>query len=265
MITLTYDDAVARVRLSATVVGTVAYAVIDRSLTGWRWTTVRGGGRRAPAAGAVALDDYEFPPGKPVTYRVRGYTSGNVLVSTETAVITAVIDRVWLKSVARPFLNRAVTVRTAPAISQPTRSGSFAIKGRSLPVEVAEVRGPREWELEVRTDDPGDTRALELMLALGDVLYLQVPPTYDGDVPTGYVKVGTSSHRRLSQLPGDRRRVWSLPMSERAAPGPDVVGAAATWATLLAEFGTWADVIATFATWADVAAYVADPETVIVP
>ncbi|MBG0560731.1 hypothetical protein [Actinoplanes aureus] len=263
-VTLTYDSTLARVRVSATVGGTVAYAVVDRSVNGIRWTTIRGGDHLAPAGGVVASNDYEFPPGVAITYRVRGYSDAGVLLSTETAVITAVIERVWLKSVARPFLNRPVTVLDRPQVSRKNRGGLFEIKGRSLPIVVSEVRGPAEWELRVRTDSPAQTRALELLLAVGDVLYVQVPDDYD-DVPGGYVSVGTTGRRRLSALPGDRRQVWALPMTEVAPPGPDVVGATVTWQSLLAEFGTWADVLAFFATWADVLEYVADPETVIVP
>jgi hypothetical protein len=156
----------------------------------------------------------------------------------------------------------AVRGRT-PAIARKARAGVFEVKGRSLPVVVSEVRGPREWTLQVRTDTPADTRALDLLLASGDVLYVQVPPGYD--LPGGYVTVGAITQQRISALPGDLRSVWVLPMTEVAAPGPDVVGYTATWAGLLAAFPTWADLVAAFPTWADAAEYVSDPETVIVP
>ncbi|HEY3484348.1 MAG TPA: hypothetical protein VGK49_03140, partial [Ilumatobacteraceae bacterium] len=60
-------------------------------------------------------------------------------------------------------------------------------------------------------------------------------------------------------------RTFQLPMTEVAAPGPEVVGSTVTWETLIAEFGTWANVLAEFGTWEEVAEYVADPEIVIVP
>jgi hypothetical protein len=263
-VTLTVDDALARVRLVATVGGTVAYAVIDRSTNDVRWTTVRGGSVVVPASLAVRLDDYEFPPGVATTYRVRSYTSGNALVSTETAVITASITRVWLKSVARPFLNRPVVLMNRPEISARSRNGRFDIKGRSLPIVVSEVRGPAEWTLRVRTADAADTRALELMLASGDVLCVQAPADVD-DVPTGHVDVGDTSRRRVSALAGDRRQDFVLSMTEVAAPGADVVGVTATWDSVKLEFATWNAVKTEFATWADLLEHVADPETVIVP
>ena len=263
-VTLTYDSALARVRITATVPGTALYATIDRSTNGIRWTTVRGAGDLAASLGTAAADDYEFPPGIPVTYRVRSYSGAVVLLSTETEVTTAAIDRPWLKSVSRPYLNRPVAIRgRTPAISRKARAGIFAVRGRSLPVVVSEVRGPREWELQVRTDTPADTRGLELLLASGDVLYVQVPPGYD--LPGGYVTAGDVTQQRISALPGDLRSVWSLPMTEVAAPGPDVVGYTATWAGISAAFGSWTGLIAEFSSWPDAAEYVSDPETVIVP
>jgi hypothetical protein len=263
-VTITYDSSLARIRISATAAGGTAYAVVDRSSNGIRWTVIRGAGHLIPASGALTADDYEFPPGTPVTYRVRAYSAADVLLATETAAATAAIDRPWLKSVSRPFLNRPMAVQgRTPAVSRKARAGVFEIKGRSLPVVVSEVRGPREWTLQVRTDTPADTRGLELLLASGDVLYVQVPPGYD--LPGGYVTVGAVTQQRISALPGDLRSVWMLPMTEVAAPGPDVVGYTATWSSLLAEFGSWTAVTAAFGTWAEVAEFVADPETVIVP
>lgn len=262
-VTLSYEATLARVKVSATVDPTVAYASVERTVDDIRWTTVRGGAALTPAAGAVAVDDYEFPPGVAATYRVRGYSPVDVLLSTETAVITAVIERVWLKSVARPYLNTEVVVFDYSEVSRKSRATVFQVEGRTLPVVVSSVRSSRAWDLRVRTQDPAAARALDLLLAGGDILYVQVPAGWD--VPGGYVSVGDVAHKRVSRLRDDLRELWTLPMLEAAAPGPDVVGYAATWAGLLADFGSWTAVAAAFPTWADVMEYVADPETVIVP
>ncbi|WP_433793935.1 hypothetical protein [Actinoplanes sp. CA-252034] len=261
---LTYDGALARVRLSAPVPAAAAYATVDRTTNGVQWTVVRGAGRLTPAGATVTVDDYEFPPGQATTYRVRAYNSGGVLLATDTAAITAAIDRVWFKNVTRPFLNRPVTVVNRPEIGRKSRAGVFPVLGRSLPIVVSELRGPSQWTLQLRTSSAAESRLVELLLASGDVLYLQVPPAYD-DVPGGYVHVGDVVWRRLSPLPQDRRYVWTLPMTAVAAPGPDVVGATVTWETLLASFGSWAAIGAAFGSWAEVLEYVSDPEVVIVP
>lgn len=262
-VTLAYDGNLARVRISATVGGGVVHAVADRSVDGIRWTTVRGGGQLTPSTGTVRVDDYEFPPGQPITYRVRGLSAVGVALSTETAQITAAIDRVWLKSVARPYLNTAVMPTGHPEVSRKGRAGVFEVKGRSLPVVVSEVRGGLQWTLGVRTETPAAAHRLDLLLASGDILFVQVPA--GSDLPGGYVSVGDVPQRRISPVPADLRRVWTLPMTEAATPGPDVVGFTATWAGILADFATWADVLAAFPTWADLLEYVSAPETVIVP
>jgi hypothetical protein len=88
------------------------------------------------------------------------YTLDDFLVSLpETSIFTGSITpllggMVWLKSVARPFLNRQVTVVDYSDVERPARNGVFDVVGRSLPVSVSDVRGSRRWTLEVLTGTP---------------------------------------------------------------------------------------------------------------
>ena len=231
-------------------------ALFERSPNGVRWTTVRGGSAvTITGADTAALDDYEFVPGAVNHYRV---TAGaDVFIDDITPAQTAV----WLKSITRPFLNRAVEVVGHSDIRRAARTGVFEVKGRSDPIAVTDVRSSRRWELTVMVQTVSDADALELVFASGDPLYVQTDGTRD--IPGGYVVVDDMTRRRYGRL--SARRYFDLPMRNVAAPGPDVVGATSTWETLLAEFGTWADVLAAFGTWADVAEYVASPDVVIVP
>ena len=81
-VTLTYDPVLSRVRINATAVGTSPDAIVERSLDGITWVTVRGGGSVQVVAGALALpvDDYEFAPDVLNTYRVRTLGAVPVLV-----------------------------------------------------------------------------------------------------------------------------------------------------------------------------------------
>lgn len=169
----------------------------------------------------------------------------------------------WLKSIARPFLNRKVNVIFRPdtQVTRPARAGVFNVVGRTFPVAVNTVRGSRRWTMFIRTNTVADADELDLILASGDTLLVQGPA---GCVlETGYVTVGDVTNIRHPLRP--LKRLWELPMVEVAQPGPDVVGALGTWQTVLNTYATWADVIAANATWADLLTLVGDPSEVIVP
>jgi hypothetical protein len=253
----TFDPILSRVRLAATALDPAPEALFERSPNGLRWTTVRGGTAVAvTGSDTAALDDYEFAPNVINHYRV---TAG---ADVFTTTITPTQDAVWFKSIIRPFLNRPVSVVNHGDITRPARNGVFPILGRTYPIAVTDVRLSRRWHMTVKADSVADADAIDLVLASGDPLYVQVPP--DGrDIPGGYVVVDDSARTRFGH--SSVRRWFELPITEVAPPGPDVVGATVTWETLVAEFGTWADVLAAFGTWADVAEYVSSPDTVIVP
>ncbi len=255
-LTATFDPILSRVRLAATVLDDGSVALFQRSRNGIYWTTVRGGAAVAITVGdTAALDDYEFVPGVINYYRV---TAG---ADVFTATITPAQSGVWLKSITRPFLNRAVEVVGHGDIRRAARNGIFEVKGRSDPIAVTDVRGSRRWEMTVMAQTVNDADALELVFASGDPLYVQTDGTRD--IPGGYVVVDEVERSRYGTV--SARRYFTLPMRNVAAPGPDVVGATSTWETLVAEFGTWADVLAAFGTWADVVEHVSDPSVVIVP
>lgn len=238
-----------------TLVGTPSTVTFERSRNGLYWTTVRGGGSVPRVAGVAALDDYEFVPNAVNYYRA---TAG---ANVESTTITPAQSSVWLKSITRPFLNRAVEVVGHGDIRRAARNGVFEVKGRSDPVAVTDVRMARRWTLTVMAQTVADADALELVLASGDPLYVQTDGTRD--IPGGYVVVDEMERSRYGTMSG--RRYFDLPMRNVAAPGPDVVGATSTWETLVAEFGSWNAVQAAFGTWADVVEHVADPSVVIVP
>lgn len=79
-ITLTQDNVLGRIRVDASgMVARADYAIIERSIDQITWTTCRGGSAWVlDGAGAFSqpFDDYEFPDGVPVYYRVRSVDSG---------------------------------------------------------------------------------------------------------------------------------------------------------------------------------------------
>lgn len=330
-LTATYDPLLSRIRLSATLLGSTAtYAVFDRTTDGVTWTTIRGGGHVTVTGQNAALDDYEWEPGIPTTYRVRSFidggadahwwvsgplnlagwtapdytdiptgslafgdrfvypashdkftwngdtwnydgatgpdgTAGQVIPdpagATFTTVTTQDLDAVWLKVPAAPFLNQAVTVVDVSEIARRSRAGLFDVVGRSKPVMVGDVASSIAFTLRLLTQTPADEENLDYLFASGEVVYLQLPSTVTG-LPGGYFAVGDVT--RASTLRLSPRRVWTIPLREVAAPGPDVVGSAYTWTSVLADCATWTDLLAANATWNDLLQRTGTPSDVIV-
>ncbi|MEV0902888.1 hypothetical protein [Actinoplanes sp. NPDC049802] len=266
-LTATFDPILSRVRISALVpAGSTQSVNVQRSPNGIQWTTIRGGTRIPAVPGdTVTLDDYEFVPGAVNRYRLQRYGAGvNPIGTDPSGQITPAQSAVWLKSITRPWLNRGVAVVSHGDITRPARNGVFPIIGRSFPIAVTDVRLAREWDMVIKADSVSDADALDLVFASGDPLYIQVPATGTlSTIPGGYVVVGDVKRSRYGST--SARRWFDLPLTEVAAPGPDVVGSTVTWESLLAEFGTWSAILAEFGSWAEVAEYVSDPQTVIVP
>lgn len=251
-----YDPVLSRVRVTVDGLSDLAPVTVQRSLNEITWSTVRGG-VVTPSGGRIRVDDYEFAAGLLNYYRVLGPDAEDLFTGT----ITPTIDRVWVKSLARPFLNRAVVIQDYGDVERPSRAGVFEVIGRTYPVAVNDVRGSRRWTLDLLTSTAAEAADVDMLLASGDTLLVQVPA--DCDVPGGYVSVGSTSVRRTARR--TVRRITSLPCTEVAAPGPDVVGATITWQGLLNVYGTWAEVIAAHPTWADLLELIGDPTDVIVP
>ena len=270
-LTAVYDPTLARITLTAAGLNA---ATARTEILRWedgepptfeRGTVVRGSDIGAATAGVV--HDYEFAPGKANRYALYNYTvdgSGLEVVSSTPQDTTPTLGAVWLKSVARPFLNRTVTVTDFSDVSRPARGSVVDVLGRRLPVAVTEVRGSRQYELTVRAADAAEVGALALMLSFGDTLFVHVPA--DCPVPaSGHFYVGDVSERRPPKH-DSFARYFSLPLTEVDAPDASVVGYTITWAGVMAAWATWAAVLADPAvpTWLDLVEYVSAPSDEVV-
>lgn len=266
-LTPTYDPVLGRVRLAATALGaTATYAFVWRSTDNFASSDVLRGAMFAPISGGVFnIDDYEFEPGVPTYYQVRSYNVANVQQAVfTTGPATYNIDAPWLKSLSRPFLNTEVVIQDVTDISAPARMAVFPVVGRSAGIAVSDVRSGREFTVTIPTEDAAAEDRMRALIASGDPLYVQVPAGVDDDlVPTGYYAVGNVS-RQLA-MRRNPRRYWDLPLTEVAAPGPDIVGATLTWQTVISTYATWTAVLAAKATWYDLNQLIAPPSEVIVP
>lgn len=261
-LTATYDGTLSRIRLAATLLGASAtYAVFDRTTDAINYTTVRGGAEVTVTGQNANLDDFEWDPGVATTYRVRSYNASDVLQQTFTDGIVQDLDQVWIKLVARPFLNRAVVVADFGPVQRPARAGVFPVVGRSFPVSVSDVRGSRRYTLEVMTESPSEASDIDLLLATGDPVFVHVPST--SAVPGGYYAVGDTTEARTGRV--SDRRTFEIPLTQIAAPGPDVVGASITWQGVMNAYADWTAVIANHTDWQDLLELIGSPTDVIVP
>lgn len=268
---LLYDDILSRVRIQAHGLHVDTVTVdVERSANQITWDLVRGGLRLPVDSVTVSmvtdnsfgLDDYEFAPDEPNYYRVRMYDDTDTLVDTVIGLTTPTMDAVWLKSVSRPFLNTKVSVVDMGDVSRSTRSGVFPVAGARLPVVVSDLMTSRAFDLQVLTDDKTQADALDALLSLGEPLLVHVPQTCPIPIPTMYASVGdigTARPGRLSPV-----KVTTLPLTEVAPPGPDVVGVTITWFGVMSTYSTWADLLVGKATWGDVLDSVGSPDDVVI-
>ena len=263
-LTLTYDAQLSRVRVAASALSVSAVsATVERSTDQVRWSTVRGAGSLAVSGQGASVDDYEFAPDVVDYYRVTAYDAGGAQTDQVTAFVTPTLTQVWLKSVARPFLNRPVEVRDFGEIRRPSRTGTFEVVGRSFPVAVTDVRGSKRWNLTLNTRTPEESDGVDLITASGDILLVHVPATGRlSAVPGGYVAIGDTTEV-VPPTADLMLRIHTLQCTEVAAPGPDVVGATSTWQTVVNTYATWADVLTAHATWASVLELIGSPTDVI--
>lgn len=242
---------------------TADHAVVDRTVDGVTYETVRGGGDVAVTGGGdLLIYDYEYPAGVPITYRVRVYSAADALLTTYSSVIDGDLDAVWLKSPTRPFLNRTVSVIGWSEVKRSARQGIFPVLGRRLPVAVTEVRGSQEFTLVLRAADRAEADALRLALSFGDVAFLHVP--LDCEIPGSiYVAVGEVTERRPAAHDSPVR-YFELDLTEVAAPDASVAGASITWTGVVSAYATWADLLAAKATWSDVLDTISAPADEVV-
>lgn len=263
-LTATYDTVLSRIRLAGTALGASAtYAVFDRTIDGGiSYTTIRGGTAVTVTSQLANLDDYEFPVGVAITYRVRSYNASNVLQATFTTAITQDLTMPWLKVPAAPYLNQPVEIVDRGDVVRRSRAALFDVVGRTYPVAVGDVASSLAYTLQLLTRTADAERNLDYLFAAGEIVHLQLPAGED-HVPAGYFSVGDVARR--TTLRRSRNRVWDVPLTEVAAPGPDVIGSSYTWGSVVADYASWSALIAANASWSALLQHTGTPSDVIVP
>lgn len=180
-------------------------------------------------------------------------------LATQTNSITPMLDGVWLKFIARPFLNTLVEPWGDIRWTRRSRNGVFEVVGRSSRVSVADVRLSKEGTLQLKTLTVDDFERLDLVLAGGDPVFLHAPAGHP--LPSMYVDVGDV--QMDSPVPGTF--FFTLPLTQVSAPAAEIVGATATYQTVINNYATYTAVLSAFATYGDLLEEIAQPADIEVP
>jgi hypothetical protein len=269
VISLGYDERRGRVRINALGLDPAAIrAVVNSRPRGrGRYAPVRGGKVAISASGRFAriVDDYEFAAGLDIDYQIVVYASAedapDTIVGQAFATLPAIEPEVWLKFVAKPALNRRVTLTGWDRIGRQNRNAAFTVRGRPDPIVITDVHSSRTTTIKLRTESIQEGEALEAALSAGYPAFLHTPQGLA--LPTMYVAIGDVEYQRPSSY--SHARAWTIDLIEVAAPPPSVFGPAPTWANIIAAYPTWRDVMDAFPTWRDVMDGNSNPDVVIAP
>jgi hypothetical protein len=227
--------------------------VSRRPVRGGTWQLVRGGTVDVVNGRMVRrVDDYEFPSGVDLEYRIEGLSgaaAGATVVQVATVARRSVADSVWLKFLTAPALNRRLDFMGRTEISRDSQTAVYRVQNRSDPVVVSDVHSSRQFTIKVKTETPAETEALDHALRQGLPCYLQVPATIN--TPSVYATVGPYSYEPPATR--SQRNIWTIPLTEVAPPPPSLVSPQATWQQLLDQYATWDDVMAAVPTWMQIA------------
>lgn len=249
---LEYDAGRGRNRLEAFTFGPEVNKVrVSRRPIGGRYELVRGGEVSVLSDGHMArlVDDYEYPAGVSCEYLIEGLDDQAVVRAQATVLRHPPSggDRAWLKFVADPGSNQPVTLTDWSEIGRKSRTGLFEVLDREDPIAVSSVHSSRTFSVEVVCENVDETNRLDQALRRGIPCYLQVPAQLP--LPSIYASIGDYSWRRPARR--SQRAIFTIPLTEVAAPVATISDPAVTWADVLATYPTWRDVLGAVPTWRD--------------
>ncbi|MFI5607781.1 hypothetical protein [Amycolatopsis sp. NPDC051903] len=181
-------------------------------------------------------------------------------ITQATATVTPMLDTAWLKNPRRPSLNTAVIVSEVGPLSRDSRSGTFDVIGRTMPVVVSDVASSRKFSLTIMVDDADGASDLDARLAAGDALFLQTPDP-DSVVPTLYFVTSGYSWRRTSHR--GKRRFFDLDVVEVSIPAPTVYGGTITYADLPGLYASYNTVASSVSTYFNLMDLVVQAEVIV--
>lgn len=218
-LTAVADNTRARIRVDLYWPG-ITTAVIERVHADGTTYPVRGGDP-ATMCTAWARWDYEAPLDQEVTYRATS-TERAGSVATSDPVTVSSSGRHWLKSVSKPSLNMAVTVRDRGTRQQPARAGKVEPPLRPDPIYVYQVRATDKGTIALYASDQATETTIRAMLADGGPLILQYPAVAGGE--SLWLMVDTVGYNPVSRITVDLQREIALPFDVIGRPDGAALG-----------------------------------------
>lgn len=203
--------------------------------------TVTGG------AAAISKSALVFFPPRPFT-------------NQETTTVTPTESRIVIKNVGRPSLNFYPEITRVSPIKRRSRTGTFDVLGRTLPVVVTDKQGSREFELAIDVDGFDSISDADLRLSSGEPLYIQMPPG-DYFVPTCFITLGDILLEQ--DAVGSESMSYVLPMVEVAEPAATVYGDTYIWADVINDYASWTATLAGATTWSNLIDKVGSAEVIV--
>jgi hypothetical protein len=183
-----------------------------------------------------------------------------VYVLRTTATVTPVQSQVWLKVPTAPYLNRTVTLIDWDDLNRSSRAITYSVIGKRDASAVTDMASPRTVNINLWTTGDAETAALDLLLSLGNIMLLSVPPNCA--LKSMYASLGNYKYTRPAHLSHNNN--YTVPLTEVTMPDVSLGGNTVTWATLITNYATWQDVINANATWAAVLALSGTPADALV-
>lgn len=234
---------------------TVQWIRIERSSASEGTIPVRGIERLAAPGGGYVGTDHELPINEQVAYTVYGYDSfGQQVDAWGTATVSPEVGSctLYVKAPGRPDMTLTPKFIGRDRLGSATRGGVYQIAGGGA---VAQDGGADTTTatITVRTQDAGEARGLEGLLATARTILIQHGGEPEIQPGWWFVSSWEQSNPagKTFDVFGKRDYQLTLQATQRPA-GVGVQFTGTTWGALIASHGTWEDVQATYPTWLDV-------------
>ncbi|MFJ6237940.1 hypothetical protein ACIQH0_28120 [Streptomyces griseus] len=200
----------------------------------------------------TVVEDYEAPLGVPVRYYLRTWTGGSyrAVLSDPVVIPEPVSTEIVLKDPGLPARQTTAVVSKGgqPTWTRRARQGVNAIRGRSRPIVISDIRTSREGSMTLVTETAEDLASMWWLLESGNTLLIQWPSLWgERDV---YVAVGDVAEAPVVEYAEYTDRTWTVPLTEVDRPVGGATGSTGrTWATVLSENVDGMDLLTSYASW----------------